>query len=212
MENTSYKRTIGTGFLILYGIYILNWAVNLLTVGTGETWMYVRHLWYCITPLIMGAAAVIIAFPRKSQTNFLCKTGAIIYLALLTITIINNISYLTVDKMPISYPAGYEYVASLVMYLPGMLFLIWGCKLWMPVKILASLKVAITETVDILNSMQSALFRQSIDDFNEKMQAYNLAYEILGAAAIILTLAVVVLLIVWMCRKPKVQSAVESAL
>lgn len=201
MENTSYKKTIGTGFLILFGIFFLNLGVNIFTAGSGSTLLNIRQLWYCITPFIMGAAVVIIAFPRKSQTNYLCKTGAIIYLAMLTIMLINNISSLTINRMLISFPAGYQYVPSLVLYLPGLIFLIWGCKLWMPVKIIATLRVVIAVAVDIIISMQSTLYEKYSDDLHEKLKSYDTIYEILGAASIILTLAAIVFIIIWMCRK-----------
>lgn len=109
------------------------------------------YTWWFILYLIIQAAIVIfVAFNRKSQASIFSKIGACLYSAVMLIYIINN---LTIHFTGVHYLhfAGVEYIYTFLFYTPGLLLFVWGLsKLWLPIKLVTTLMVAITIAGDMI--------------------------------------------------------------
>lgn len=192
MNDTLYKKYLGIGFIVLFGILTLSYLVHL----TPLTW------WHVLVALIAMGAVVIIAFIPRSQSSALSKIGACLYITLFLINIANNLSFIFTGDSLLYYPVVSEYVCSLALYAPGFMLLIWGTKLWLPAKITASAEVAFSVIQDMFYARIASAF-DSGEFIHEQIESLYDTAGIIGAITEVLILASLTLTVIWLCRKPK---------
>lgn len=195
MEIENSKKPIGWGLIILFSVFIIN---NLFNAVLHFTWdssiAVICNRWWLLSQIIQAAIVIFVAFNRKSQALIFSKIGACLYSTVMLIYIINNLSGTFTGEFYLHF-AGAEYLYTFLLYTPGLLLLVWGLpKLWLPVKLATTLMVAISSVGMIIPWIY-----------------YSLS-TILIIINIIVTIAALILTIVWFNRKQKSPSAQQHSI
>lgn len=196
MEIENYKRPIGWGFIILFSVFIIETLFSAVLYFTSwdSSIVVICNRWWLLSEIIQAAIVIFVAFNRKSQALVFSKIGACLYSTVMLINIINNLTGTFTGEFYLHF-AGAEYLYTFLLYTPGLLLLVWGLpKLWLPVKLATTLLVAIS-SVGIIIPIFGIY--------------YGLSLIIID---IIVTIAALILTIVWFNRKHKSPSAQQHSI
>lgn len=208
MEITNYKKSIGLGLIVLLCVFIINSLVAAIPVMSDSTFYKIRDWWFLLSQVIQATAVIFLAFNRKSQATILSKIGACLYSALMLIYIFNRLSYNFTGESYLYFPGISEYLNTLVFYTPGLLLLVWGLpKLWLPIKIVSTLMIAISIVEDMIWAKLVPMYQNMSDFTFEQTEPLQDTVDLLSHTNIIVIIAALILTIVWLNLKTKAPSA-----
>lgn len=193
MEIVNYKKPIGWSLIIFFSALIINSLFSFALSFEGEFYK-ISVWWYPLSQIIKATALIFVAFNRKSQASIISKIGACLFSAVMLIYIISALTYRFTSEIYLYFP-GSAYLYTF-LYTSGLLLFVWGLsKLWLPVKLVTTLMVAIHNAMDIIGLV-------CYDLYCDLILPLNIINITVINAALILT-------IIWFNLKSKVQSAQE---
>lgn len=208
METANYKKSIGLGLIVLFSIFIINSIVAAIPVMSDSSFYKIRDWWFLLSQVIQATAVIFSAFNRKSQATISSKIGACLYSALMLIFIFNRLSYNIIGESYLYFAGVSEYLNTFLFYTPGLLLLIWGLsKLWLPIKLVTTLMVAISIVEDMIWAKLVPMYQNMSDFTFEQTEPLQNTVDLLSHINIIVTIAALILTIVWFNLKTKIPSA-----
>lgn len=124
------------------------------------------------------------------------------------IYIFNRLSYNFTGESYLYFPGVSEYLNTLVFYTPGLLLLFWGLpKLWLPIKIVSTLMIAISIVEDMIWAKLVPMYQNMSDFTFEQAEPLQNTVDLLSHTNIIVIIAALILTIVWLNLKTKSSSA-----
>ena len=122
----------------------------------------------------------------------------------------NRVAFNISGENFIYFPGISEYINSLLFFAPGLLLLVWGLpKLWLPIKFVTSLSVVISVIEDFIWAKLIPMYQNMSDYSFEQTEPLQNAVDILTTINSVITIALIVLSIVWICLREKAPSAQE---
>lgn len=208
MEIANYKKSIGLGFIILFSVFVINSLVAAIPEMSDTSFYKIRDWWFLLSQIIQAAAVIFVAFNRKSQASIFSKIGACLYSTLMLIFIFNRLSYNITGESYLYFSGVSEYLNTFLFYTPGLLLLLWGLsKLWLPIKLVTTLMVAISVVEDMIWAKLVPMYRNMSDFTFEQTEPLQYTVDLLSHINIIVIIAVLILTIVWFNLKTKAPSA-----
>ena len=208
MEIANYKKSIGLGLIVLFGIFLINSLVAAIPIMSDSAFYKIRDLWFLLSQIMQAATVIFLAFNRKSQATIFSKIGAFLYSALMLIYIFNRLSYIFTGESYLYFLDFSEYLNTLVFYTPGLLLLIWGLpQLWLPIKIVSTLMIAISIVEDMIWAKLVPMYLNMSDFTFEQIGSLQNIVDLLSHINIIVIIAALILTIVWLNLKTKAPSA-----
>lgn len=133
MENN--KKTLGILFLIFVGLLTFNtffamlsfWGVNIFSGTLLVCWNSLCYTFYIMCALTM-------AFLPACQSGTVAKTGACCLSAVWFVNLANTLSLRFLGFQAVEM-VHWTLAMTTITYIAGMAMFIWGCRLWMPIKI-----------------------------------------------------------------------------
>lgn len=124
------------------------------------------------------------------------------------IFIFNRLSYNIIGESYLYFAGVSEYLNTFLFYTPGLLLLIWGLsKLWLPIKLVTTLMVAISIVEDMIWAKLVPMYQNMSDFTFEQTEPLQNTVDLLSHINIIVTIAALILTIVWFNLKTKIPSA-----
>ncbi|MDE6145577.1 MAG: hypothetical protein K2F96_04805 [Muribaculaceae bacterium] len=204
MKIATDKKTIGCGLIVLFSILLVNVSIARIPLMPDTALQKIFDWWFLVSQIIQAGAVLFIAFNRQSQSSTFCKVGACLYAILMLMCISNRLVFIDSGKYFIYFPGVSEYINSLLFFAPGLLLLVWGLsKLWLPIKLVTTLSVVISVIIDIICAKLIQMYQNY--SFEQKESLYNFI-DILSFINVVITVALVVLSIVWICLREKTPS------
>lgn len=208
MEITNYKKSIGLGLIVLLCVFIINSLVAAIPVMSDSSFYKIRDWWFLLSQVIQATAVIFLAFNRKTQATIFSKIGACSYSALMLITIFNRLTYNIIGESYLYFAGVSEYLNTFLFYAPGLLLLIWGLsKLWLPIKLVTVLMVAISIVEDMIWAKLVPMYQNMSDFAFEQTEPLQNALDLLSHINILVLIAALILTIVWFNLKTKAPSA-----
>lgn len=210
MKIAKYKQTIGFGLIVLFTIFFVNVSIARIPLMPDSALQKTRDWWFLISQIIQASAVLFIAFNRQSKSSAFCKVGACLYAILMIMYISNRVAFNISGENFIYFPGISEYINSLLFFASGLLLLVWGLpKLWLPIKFVTSLSVVISVIEDFIWAKLIPMYQNMSDYSFEQTEPLQNAVDILTTINSVITIALIVLSIVWICLREKAPSAQE---
>lgn len=206
MKIATDKKTIGCGLIVLFSIFLVNVFIGSIPLMPDTALHKIRDWWFLVSKIIQAGAVLFIAFNGQSQSSIFCKVGACLYAILMLMLISNSLVFNDSGKYFMYFPGVSEYINSLLFFAPGLLLLVWGLsKLWLPIKLVTTLSVVISVIRDIIWAKLIQMSMYQNYSFEQTESLYNFI-GILFGINVVITVALVVLSIVWICLREKTPS------
>lgn len=206
-----YKKSIGIGLIALFTVFIINMAVARIPLMADSFSNKIRDIWFLVSQAIQAIAVLCIAFKSQSQSSAISKIGAILYTILMLIYISNGLSYRINGNSCFYYPGVSEYINMLVLYAPGLLFLVWGLpRLWLPIKLVTTLTIVVAVSADMIWVQLVSMYQNISDNNYDEMEHLQDIVDMLSSINIILTIALVVLTIIWLYLRNESQDLMRN--
>lgn len=204
METVNYKKPLGLGFIALFAIFLINLSVGYIPIAIDSPFWAIRDWWNVISYILQAAATGYIAFCPQCKSSIFTKIGFGLYTILTLICAINDIAYMHTGAVLWNFD-GLQYVLSLALYAPGLLFIAWGSKLWMPSKIALSAQVAIGVIGDMIWIKLRHMYQNYMDFPIEQIESIQSTADIIHHICLFIMIAALILTIIWVYTRDKAQ-------
>ncbi len=206
-----YKKSIGIGLIILFTVCVINMTVGRIPLMADSISNKIRDIWFIVSQALQAITVLCIAFKSQSQASAISKIGAILYTILMLIYISNGLTHSINGNSCFYFPGVSEYINMLVLYAPGLLFLVWGLpRLWLPIKLVTTLNVVVAVSAEMI-WVKLVLMYQNISDKNyDEMDHLQDILDILLSLNMVITIALLVLTIIWIYFRNKSQNLIKD--
>lgn len=210
MAISNYKKTIGPGMLILFTLFLINVIFVRIPITHDSVWFNVREWWFPLSLFLQFTVVLFVAYNPNSQSSIISKIGAVLYSLLMLIYISDRICFYINGSNIVYYEGVTIYICLFLLYAPGVLLFVWGlCKLWLPIKIVTSILVAVHLIGNVILTKLVLMYKDMADlsyEQSEKIEPLQNAVDILSNIHAIIIIALVILTIAWLSMKQKVPS------
>lgn len=158
--------------------------------------------WFVLSSIIQIAIVSFIAFYPRCIASLISKIGCCLYVILELINLVNQLFYMFSGDHIISLQFISESIGNFVLYAPGLLLLTWGCKLWLPCKIVFSTSIVLEVISDMIRVKLIPMY-QNYFDYNEQVKSLSSVNEVISLIMILGLLATIGLTIIWCLLKTK---------
>lgn len=204
MQQESYKKYLSIGFIALFSIFLINSIVSRIILDYESAIWNVRTWWFVLSYIIQIAIVIYICFYPPCKTSIVSKIGGCLYIILELVYISNQISFSISDNSLIYSTGIFEYLTSLLLYTPGLLLFYWGCKLWLPVKILMTITIALDLICDMIWAQLIPMYQNFQEYSIEQTEPLQKAVDAIGSIPFFFVLVSLILTIVWYNKKSRV--------
>ena len=207
MEQGSYKKYLSIGFIVLFSTLLINTILSVIPFGHDSIIWKICGWWYVLSCIIQIAIVIYLCFYPPCKPSVVSKVGGCLYVLLLLISFVNQISFnLTGYSLIYSSSGIFDCLKALFLYTPGLLLFYWGSKLWLPVKILMTVNVVIDLARIMILWTQIVPMYKNIKEYSIKqIELLQNGFNITGCIPFFLILASLILTIVWYNKKTMVQ-------
>lgn len=168
-------------------------------------------IWFIVSQAIQAITVLCIAFKSQSQSSAISKIGAILYTILMLIYISNGLTCSISGNSCFYFPGISEYINTLVLFAPGLLLLIWGLpRLWLPIKLVTTLTIVIAVSANMIWAKLVSMYQNISGYCYDEIEHLQDIVDMLSSINIILTIALVVLTIIWLYLRNESQDLMRN--
>ena len=206
MVKLNYKKAVGTALSMLFGVFVLIGIFNILSPKLGFYDSKIMPFFWMALNLVTVASMAIIAFNRNNRFTIIAKIGAFALIILYISYFINHIVTFTTDNTNNIFTFLGNNVSVILDTLTygAIALLLFGLEIWNPIKYIGILgyipSLIASFTIAKLNDIPTT------DNF-EQYESLISRLDVLSYISWGINIITLVLIIVWLVKKPIVPSA-----